>query len=66
MEHVEPIESKKKVICVTLPGDLQKQVVDLARTREWSLAKAGSHLIKLGLEKLIEESGSDTQQPHAA
>lgn len=46
----------QKVQAVTLPPELQEAVVKLAEEREWSLAKTGGYLIRLGLETLNNQS----------
>jgi len=55
MEQTPTTKRKKVVAAVTLAPELQEQVLELARDREWSIAQTGGYLIKLGLEKLSEE-----------
>jgi hypothetical protein len=50
-----PTKQRKLVSAVTLAPELQKQVLAIARARDWSIAQTGGYLIKLGLEKLSEE-----------
>jgi len=42
----------KLIVGVTLPPELKARVVALAERREWTVSKAGSYLIRLGLERL--------------
>jgi hypothetical protein len=51
-QQTEP--NKNAIMSVTLPVELKLRVAGLALEREWSLAKAGNYLIRLGLERLAE------------
>jgi len=54
MEQATTVKQKKLVAAVTLPPEIQQEVVDLAEKRDWSIAQTGGYLIKLGLKKLKE------------
>lgn len=57
----ETKRQRKLVTAVTLSPELQAVVVDLASRREWSIAQTGGFLIRLGLEKLAEQSAEMNQ-----
>lgn len=57
----ETKRQRKLVTAVTLSPEAQAAVIDLASRREWSIAQTGGFLIRLGLEKLAEQSGEINQ-----
>jgi hypothetical protein len=56
-------ENKNTIVSVTMPAETRERIAQLASIREWSLAKAGSYLIKLGLEKLDEQQPAHASAP---
>lgn len=47
---------------VTVTPEQKEQIAKLAEQREWSFAKAGGFLIRLGLEKLANEQPAEREQ----
>lgn len=50
---------RKAVSAVTLDPSIQERIQVIAAEKEWSLAKTGGWLIRLGLQKLDAESNRD-------
>ncbi|MBL8186550.1 MAG: hypothetical protein JNK38_01010 [Acidobacteria bacterium] len=53
---------RKAVSAVTLDPQVQQRLLAIAAEKDWSAAKTGGWLIKLGLEKLDAEQQSRSTQ----
>ncbi len=62
-QELETKSNRKTVAAVTLDPSFQARIAEIAAEKEWSLAKTGGWLIRLGLEKLDEQR---TRQPEQA
>lgn len=61
MKQLANKKPAKSVLSTTVRPEVQERVVRLASEREWSIAQTGEFLIKLGLEKLAEQSAEMNQ-----
>ncbi len=66
MEQQETQTNAKKVLSLTLTQDEREKVENLASEREWSVAKTGGWLLRLGLQKLNEQRAQKPEQAVAA
>lgn len=60
-QEIETKPNRKTVAAVTLDPVFQARIAEIAAEKEWSLAKTGGWLIRLGLEKLDERAQKPEQ-----
>lgn len=69
-QEIETKPNRKTVAAVTLDPAFQARVAEIAAEKEWSLAKTGGWLIRLGLQKhdeqLVQSQGQGARIEAAA